>query len=86
MAAMTAREFNQSTGVAKRIAKEEPVFVTERGTIRYVLLNIDDYNAIKGPKRTLADMLSMSDEDYFEYDLEQPDRKEWGIAREVDFS
>jgi PHD/YefM family antitoxin component YafN of YafNO toxin-antitoxin module len=57
MAAMTAREFNQSVALAKRIAREEPVFVTDRGKVSYVLLNIDEYNRIAGKKKSLAEAL-----------------------------
>ena len=69
MAAMTAREFNQYTGKAKLIAREEPVFITERGIIKYVLLNIDDYRAVTKPPRMLSDSLAMDERDYFDYDF-----------------
>jgi hypothetical protein len=66
---MTAREFNQYTGKAKLLAREEPVFITERGTIKYVLLNIDTYQELAKPKRTLFDSLTMDEHDYFEYEF-----------------
>jgi len=30
------------------LAREEPVFVTNRGRVEYVLINIEDYNEIQG--------------------------------------
>jgi hypothetical protein len=62
---MTAREFNQYTGKAKLLAREEPVFISERGTVRYVLLNIDDYQTLaeQEPKKTLADLFATSESD-----------------------
>jgi hypothetical protein len=66
MTAMTAREFNQYTGKAKLLAREGPLFITERGTIRYVLLNIDDYQILaeQDPKKTLADCFAMNENDF----------------------
>jgi hypothetical protein len=81
MAAMTAREFNQYTGKAKLLAREEPVFITERGTIKYVLLNIDEYETLAKPPRTLADSLALDEHDYFEYEFTRLK----GDLREVDF-
>ena len=86
MAAMTAREFNQYTGQAKTLAREEPLFVTERGVVQYVLLSIDDYLELKGTRRTLADIAMMEDQEAFAYSLEDfiPVRSDW-TEREVDF-
>ncbi|MDR2672399.1 MAG: type II toxin-antitoxin system Phd/YefM family antitoxin [Coriobacteriales bacterium] len=82
MAAMTAREFNQYTGRAKTLAHEEPVFITERGTVKYVLLNIEEYEALTQPTRTLFESLAMDERDYFEYEFPRLE----GDFREVDFS
>ncbi|MCL2807998.1 MAG: type II toxin-antitoxin system Phd/YefM family antitoxin [Coriobacteriia bacterium] len=87
MAAMTAREFNQYTGQAKILAREEPLFITERGVVQYVLLSIDDYLILKGARRTLADLAMQDAEDCSSCDLDDfiPSRTEWA-EREVDFS
>ncbi|MDR2105986.1 MAG: type II toxin-antitoxin system Phd/YefM family antitoxin [Coriobacteriales bacterium] len=89
MAAMTAREFNQYTGKAKLLADEEPVFITERGTVRYVLLNIDEYQTLAKPRRTLSDLLEMDENDYdpnLDFDQYLPERtiderdlREWWV-------
>jgi hypothetical protein len=81
MAAMTAREFNQYTGRAKLLAREEPVFITERGSIEYVLLNIEDYRSLAKPPRTLSASLAMDERDYFDYEFPRLE----GAFREVDF-
>jgi hypothetical protein len=78
---MTAREFNQYTGRAKLLAREEPVFITERGTVKYVLLNIKDYAQLARPPRALADSLAMDDAEYFDYEFSRFD----GTLREVNF-
>ncbi|MDR2586751.1 MAG: type II toxin-antitoxin system Phd/YefM family antitoxin [Coriobacteriales bacterium] len=81
MLVMSAREFNQNTSKAKLLAREEPVFVTNRGSIQYVLLNIDEYQSLAKPPRTLADTLAMDESEYFEYDFPRLE----GDFREVDF-
>ncbi|GHT79587.1 antitoxin [Actinomycetota bacterium] len=57
MAAMSSREFNQGVALAKRIANNEPVFVTDRGKVSYVLLNINDYNDLTGNDESLVSAL-----------------------------
>ena len=87
MASMPAREFNQNTGRAKLMAREEPLFITERGSVQYVLLTIDDYNEIKGSKRTLADLAMHGSTAHYDSVFEDfiPARDEWS-TREVDLS
>ncbi len=43
---MSSREFNQSTGAAKRAAHKGPVYITYRGQPSHVLLSYDDYLGI----------------------------------------
>jgi hypothetical protein len=79
MTAMTAREFNQYTGKAKLLARDEPIFITERGTIKYVLLNIDDYQTLaeQKQKKTLADCFAMNKNDFdpnFDFNQYLPER------------
>jgi hypothetical protein len=87
MAAMTAREFNQYTGRAKLLAREEPLFITERGKTEYVLLSIDEYNEIKGSKKTLADCVFADEQTYYAIDFDSfiPERTTW-TEREVKLS
>ena len=53
----SSREFNQDTSRAKKAAAEGPVFITDRGKPSHVLLNIEEYRKLTGPKRSLADAL-----------------------------
>ena len=85
MAAMTAREFNQGVALAKRIAREEPVFVTDRGKVSYVLINIDEYKRIAGKKKSLAEALYNEAAAEIEFESLIPPRDSWGLPREVDF-
>jgi len=64
---LTSREFNQDVARAKRVAKDGPVFITDRGRPAHVLLSIEDYNAIVGGRRSLADAMAapgLSDIDF----------------------
>jgi len=54
MAAMSAREFNQYSGRAKALAQTEPVFITDRGKVTHVLLNIGEYLEISKKTASLA--------------------------------
>jgi hypothetical protein len=61
MANLSAREFIQDTGRAERLADEEPVFISKRDTVTYVLMNIDEYNKLNGHGNNLLESLSMND-------------------------
>jgi hypothetical protein len=71
MAAMTAREFNQDTARATRLASAEPVFVSKRGQVTYVLLSIDEYNKLagRGPRQSILDLLFMEEAEGIEFDI-----------------
>jgi hypothetical protein len=75
MAAMTAREFNQDTARATRLANEEPVFISKRGRLSYVLLTIDDYNELTGRHcdRSILDALFMEEAADIEFDIPRLD-------------
>ena len=40
---VTTRELDRHTGQIKKAALLEPVFITERGEVKYVLLSIEAY-------------------------------------------
>jgi PHD/YefM family antitoxin component YafN of YafNO toxin-antitoxin module len=65
---LSSREFNQDVGRAKRAAKKGPVFVTDRGHASHVLLSIEEYRAITGKRKNLAESLAMPDADLIEFD------------------
>lgn len=54
----SSREFNQDVSKAKRVALDEPLFVTDRGKPTHVLLSIDSYRQLVGKSDTLADLLA----------------------------
>jgi hypothetical protein len=60
MKAFTSREFNQDVSHAKRIARLEPVFVTDRGRPTHVLMSIDAFQRLSGGTETIVDALALS--------------------------
>ncbi len=63
MTTMSAMEFNQDLGGAKRAAAQAPVFVTNRGIPEFVLLSIADFRRIASRSSNLLDMITPFDED-----------------------
>ena len=61
MKCLSSREFNQDVSSAKRHARQEPVFVTDRGKPTHVLLSIEAYRQLMGKPERLADLLAASD-------------------------
>jgi PHD/YefM family antitoxin component YafN of YafNO toxin-antitoxin module len=58
MTTLTAREFNQDAGGAKRAAQAGPVFITDRGRPSHVLLTFGDFQRLAGHLGSLADLLA----------------------------
>lgn len=58
MRVVTSREFNQDVSKAKRIALQQPVFVTDRGRPTHVLLGIDAYRQLSGEFESIVDLLT----------------------------
>ncbi len=61
MKSFSSREFNQDVSHAKRLAQDEPVFVTDRGRPTHVLLSVDAYRRLVGTSDSLADLLKMEE-------------------------
>ncbi len=61
MKIVSSRGFNQDVSAAKRLAREEPVFVTDRGRPTHVLLSIDAFRQLAGQSETLGDQLAMDE-------------------------
>ena len=59
MKVITSRDFNQDVSRAKRQARIEPVFITDRGRPTHVLLGIEDWRRLSGEKENLVDLLAM---------------------------
>lgn len=58
MRIVSSREFNQDISAAKRMARMEPVFVTDRGRPTHVLVSIDAYRRMSGQVENILDLLS----------------------------
>lgn len=61
MRSISSREFNQDVSQAKRLARLEPLFVTDRGRPTHVLLSIETYRRLTGETDTIVDLLAMPD-------------------------
>ena len=59
MKVIASREFNQDVSQAKRAARLEPVFVTDRGRPTHVLMSIDAFRQLTGQTETIIDLLAM---------------------------
>ena len=69
---MSSREFNQGTGVAKRAARNGPVYITHRGRPSHVLLIYDHYRQLIDDEPNLVDLLCRTP-GIGDIDLEIPD-------------
>ena len=61
MGTITSREFIQDVSQAKRAARLEPVFITDRGKPSHVLLSFEAFRQITGQTETIIDLLAMPD-------------------------
>ena len=61
MKLVSSRDFNQDVTAAKRAARLEPVFVTDRGKPTHVLMSIDAFRQLTGQTETIIDLLAMPD-------------------------
>lgn len=59
MKVVASRDFNQDVSAAKRFARLEPVFVTDRGRPTHVLMSIEAFRQLAGETETLVDLLAM---------------------------
>ncbi|WP_029907114.1 type II toxin-antitoxin system Phd/YefM family antitoxin [Caulobacter sp. UNC358MFTsu5.1] len=60
MKIISSRDFNQDVSQAKRAARIEPVFVTDRGKTTHVLMSIETYRKLSGQTETIVDLLAMA--------------------------
>jgi len=59
MKVISSRDLNQDVSSAKRAARLEPVFVTDRGKPTHVLMSIDAFRQLTGHAETIVDLLAM---------------------------
>ncbi|RYD68355.1 MAG: type II toxin-antitoxin system Phd/YefM family antitoxin [Sphingomonadales bacterium] len=74
MRVVSSREFNQDVSAVKRLARLEPVFVTDRGRPTHVLLSIDAFRQLSGERENLVDLLAMPS---VRSDAEPPAAESW---------
>jgi len=70
---VTSREFNHDVSRIKREAQNGPVFITDRGKPRHVLLSIEEYEKLTGHEETIVDLLAMPE--VVDIDFEPPTLK-----------
>ncbi len=61
MKVVSSRDFNQDVSYAKRAARIEPVFITDRGKPTHVLMSIENFRNLTGQTVTMVDLLAMPD-------------------------
>jgi prevent-host-death family protein len=59
MKTISSRELNQDVSAAKRAARTEPVFITDRGKPSHVLLSFEAFQRITGKTETIVDLLAL---------------------------
>lgn len=59
MRVIGSREFNQDVSAAKRLARVEPVFVTDRGRPTHVLMSMQTFLQLNGQRESIVDLLAM---------------------------
>jgi prevent-host-death family protein len=79
---LTSRAFNQDTGRAKKASSQGPVFITDRGEPRHVLLSIEEYRKLAGGRVSLAEALAQKND--LDFDFTPP--RAAGVLRKVDLS
>ncbi|HVJ03874.1 MAG TPA: type II toxin-antitoxin system prevent-host-death family antitoxin [Sphingomonas sp.] len=72
MKVISSREFNQDVSAAKRVARLEPVFVTDRGRPTHVLMSIQAFRQLSGQRESIVDLLALPDAS--EVELPSPER------------
>jgi prevent-host-death family protein len=74
MKTISSREFNQDVSGAKKAAESGPVFITDRGQPKHVLMNIEDYRKLTGERVTLAEALAQPDAPDFDFTPPRADK------------
>jgi PHD/YefM family antitoxin component YafN of YafNO toxin-antitoxin module len=58
---LTSREFGYNVSSAKNLARQGPVFITDRGDPTFVLMNIGEYRKLTGSEREVSLLEAMDD-------------------------
>lgn len=73
MKVISSRDFNQDVSQAKRLARLEPVFVTDRGKPTHVLMSIAAFRQLTGATESVVDLLAMPGPAGSDLDLPAPE-------------
>lgn len=84
MKTMSSREFNQNVAQAKRVAENEPVFITNRGKREWVLLSHAEYERMAGQGPSLAEALAMPGVEDIDLESVLPQRRDLPRAAGLD--
>ena len=71
MSTISSRDFNQDVGKAKRAARIEPVFITDRGRPSHVLMSFEAFRQITGQTQSIVDLLAMTEPAEIEFDTQR---------------
>ncbi len=71
MSTISSRDFNQDVGKAKRAARIEPVFITDRGRPSHVLMSFEAFRQITGQTQSIVDLLAMTEPVEIEFDAQR---------------
>ncbi len=82
IATIPSQEFIKHVERAKKATRAGPVIITERGEPAYVLLSIESYTRLAGPRRSVVDALSMPGLSDIDLDFRLPG----SLPRAADFS
>lgn len=66
MKTLSSRAFNQDVSLAKRLARLEPVFITDRGRPTHVLIGIEAFRQMAGQGDSIVDLLAAEGEALYE--------------------
>ncbi len=73
---ITSLEFDQDIDHAKKVAQDGPLIITDEGEPAHVLLSIEEYRRITGPRKTIIELLAMEGAEDCD-DLEIPPRSDF---------
>ena len=81
---ISSREFNQNTGLAKRLTEDGIVIITDRGKAAHVLMTHQEYlNLTQNQPRTLVSLIAQEE---VNFDFEVPKLgANSSLFKEIDF-
>ncbi len=68
---ISSRELNHNVSKVKKAALSGPVFITDRGDVTHVLLNIEEYQKITDQKESIVELLAMPEASDIEFEAPQ---------------